>query len=116
ALGWPERVPGAAAPVDWSQAQTWTFEPLDADAFPAVTLAREAGRAGGTVPAVYNAANEECVAAFLAGRIPFLRIVDTVAQVVSEHDGGSAAVTDVAEILAADRWARARAGELTGTA
>jgi 1-deoxy-D-xylulose-5-phosphate reductoisomerase len=116
ALGWPERVPGAAAPVDWSQAHTWTFEPLDADAFPAVTLAREAGRAGGTVPAVYNAANEQSVAAFMAGRIPFTGIVDTVAQVVSEHDGGSATVTEMAEILAADHWARTRAGELTGTA
>ena len=115
-LGWPDRVAGAAAPVDWSQAHTWTFEPLDADAFPAVTLAREAGRAGGTVPAVYNASNEECVAAFMAGRIPFTGIVDTVAQVVSEHDGGSATVTEVAEILAADHWARTRAGELTGTA
>jgi 1-deoxy-D-xylulose-5-phosphate reductoisomerase len=115
-LGWPERVPGAAAPVDWTQAHTWTFEPLDADAFPAVTLAREAGRAGGTVPAVYNAANEQSVAAFMAGRIPFTGIVDTVAQVVSEHDGGSATVTEVAEILAADHWARTRAGELTGTA
>jgi 1-deoxy-D-xylulose-5-phosphate reductoisomerase len=116
ALGWPERVAGAAAPVDWSQAHTWTFEPLDADAFPAVTLAREAGLAGGTVPAVYNASNEECVAAFMAGRIPFTGIVDTVAQVVSEHDGGSATVTEVAEILAADHWARTRAGELTRTA
>jgi 1-deoxy-D-xylulose-5-phosphate reductoisomerase len=116
AMGWPDRVPGAAAPVDWAQAQTWTFEPLDIQAFPAVTLAYAAGRAGGTVPAVYNAANEECVAAFLAGRIPFTGIVDTVAQVVSEHDGGSATVTEVAEILAADHWARARAGELTGTA
>ncbi|HEY3976327.1 MAG TPA: 1-deoxy-D-xylulose-5-phosphate reductoisomerase [Streptosporangiaceae bacterium] len=115
-LGWPERVPGAAAPVDWSQAHTWTFEPLDAAAFPAVALAREAGQAGGTVPAVYNAANEQSVAAFMAGRIPFTGIVDTVAQVVSEHDGGSATVTEVAEILAADHWARTRAGELTGTA
>ena len=89
ALGWPERVAGAAAPVDWSMAHTWTFEPLDEAAFPAVALARAAGRAGGTVPAAYNAANEECVAAFLAGRIPFTGIVDTVAQVVSEHDGAA---------------------------
>jgi 1-deoxy-D-xylulose-5-phosphate reductoisomerase len=116
ALGWPDRVPGAAAPVDWTQAQTWTFEPLDGDAFPAVGLARAAGQAGGTVPAVYNASNEVCVAAFLAGRIPFTGIVDTVAQVVSEHDGGSAIVTEVGEILAADHWARVRAAELTGTA
>jgi 1-deoxy-D-xylulose 5-phosphate reductoisomerase len=116
ALGWPGRVPDAAPPVDWSVAHTWTFEPLDEAAFPAVTLARAAGSAGGTAPAVYNAANEECVDAFLAGRIPFTGIVDTVAQVVSEHDGtGSGAVT-VEGILAADRWARNRARELTGTA
>jgi 1-deoxy-D-xylulose 5-phosphate reductoisomerase len=116
ALGWPGRVPDAAAPVDWSVAHTWTFEPLDEDAFPAVALARAAGSAGGTVPAVYNAANEECVDAFLGGRIPFTGIVDTVSQVVSEHDGAGAAVTAVDEILAADHWARVRARELTGTA
>jgi 1-deoxy-D-xylulose-5-phosphate reductoisomerase len=114
ALGWPDRVAGAAAPVDWSVANTWTFEPLDEVAFPAVALAREAGSAGGTVPAVYNAANEACVDAFLAGRIPFTGIVDTVAQVVSEHDGASAELTTVDQILAADHWARVRAGELTG--
>jgi 1-deoxy-D-xylulose-5-phosphate reductoisomerase len=116
ALGWPDRVAGAAAPVDWSVAQTWTFEPLDEAAFPAVALARAAGTAGGTVPAVYNAANEECVNAFLTGRIPFTGIVDTVAQVVSDHAGSGAAVSAVEEILAADRWARIRARELTGTA
>jgi 1-deoxy-D-xylulose-5-phosphate reductoisomerase len=116
ALGWPERVAGAAPPMDWSVPHTWTFEPLDEQAFPAVALAREAGTAGGTVPAVYNAANEECVDAFLKGRIPFTGIVDTVAQVVSEHDGAGAAVTAVDEILVADNWARVRARELTGTA
>ena len=68
ALGWPDRVPGAAPPVDWSTAHTWTFEPLDEQAFPAVRIAREAGSAGGTAPATYNAANEVCVDAFLAGR------------------------------------------------
>src|SRR5712692_10624295 len=62
ALGWPDRVPAAAAPVDWTTAHTWTFEPLDEEAFPAVPLARQVGAAGGTVPAVYNAANEVCVA------------------------------------------------------
>jgi 1-deoxy-D-xylulose-5-phosphate reductoisomerase len=116
ALGWPERVPGAAAPVDWSVAHTWTFEPLDEVAFPAVALARAAGRAGGTVPAAYNAANEECVAAFLAGRIPFTGIVDTVAQVVSEHDGAGSGELTVEQILAADQWARSRARELAGPA
>ncbi len=66
ALAWPERVADAASPVDWTAAHTWTFEPLDNEAFPAVPLARAAARQAGTTPAVYNAANEECVAAFTA--------------------------------------------------
>ncbi|MFC4059278.1 1-deoxy-D-xylulose-5-phosphate reductoisomerase [Planomonospora corallina] len=113
ALGWPERVPGAASPVDWTRAHTWTFEPLDDEAFPSVALARHVGAAGGTAPAVYNAANEVCVEAFLAGRLPFLGIVDTVAAVVGEHAPGEAG--SVEEVLAADAWARARARELTAT-
>ncbi len=113
ALGWPDRVPGAARPVDWTAAHSWTFEPLDTDAFPAVALARQAGIAGGTAPAAYNAANEVCVAAFLAGRLPFAGITDTVSQVVSEHsDTGRESVT-LDDVLATDRWARDRAGELT---
>ncbi len=85
-MAWPHRVADAAPGLDWTTAATWTFEPLDDAAFPAVALAREAARLGGTAPAVYNAANEACVADFLAGRISFPRIVDTVARVVSEHD------------------------------
>jgi 1-deoxy-D-xylulose-5-phosphate reductoisomerase len=114
ALGWPERVAGAASPVDWTRQQAWTFEPLDEEAFPAVTLARAAGQAGGTAPAAYNAANEECVAAFLAGRIPFTGIVATVAQVVSEHDDSGREIAGLGDVLAADRWARERARQLTG--
>jgi len=114
-LAWPDRVPEAAPGLDWSAGAAWTFEPLDDAAFPAVALAREAAAAGGTAPAVYNAANEECVAGFLAGRISFTRIVDTVAQIVSEHDGARAAVTSVADVLAVDAWARRRARELNSS-
>jgi 1-deoxy-D-xylulose-5-phosphate reductoisomerase len=114
ALGWPDRVPDAAPAVDWTTAQSWTFEPLDEEAFPAVPLARQAGAAGGTVPAVYNAANEVCVAAFLAGQIPFAGIVDTIAQVVSEHHHSAGNAVELADVLAADGWARDRARELTG--
>ncbi|WP_433253670.1 1-deoxy-D-xylulose-5-phosphate reductoisomerase [Streptosporangium sp. CA-135522] len=114
ALGWPERVAGAAPTVDWTRAHTWTFEPLDDEAFPSVALARHVGSAGGTAPAVYNAANEVCVEAFLAGRLPFLGIVDTVAAVVAEHTVTEA--ESVAEVLEADAWARIRARELTTTA
>ncbi|MDP9845918.1 1-deoxy-D-xylulose-5-phosphate reductoisomerase [Streptosporangium lutulentum] len=114
ALGWPDRVADAAPSVDWTRAHTWTFEPLDDEAFPSVALARHVGSAGGTAPAVYNAANEVCVEAFLAGRLPFLAIVDTVAAVVSEHTVTEAG--SVAEVLDADAWARVRARELTTTA
>ncbi|WP_179757051.1 1-deoxy-D-xylulose-5-phosphate reductoisomerase [Kineococcus aurantiacus] len=110
-MAWPARVPGAAAAVDWTRAAQWTFEPVDAQAFPALDLAREAGRRGSTVPAVLNAANEEAVAAFHAGRLPFLGIVDTVARVVGEHEPGGDP-RDVEDVLAAEEWARARANEL----
>ena len=116
ALGWPARVPGAAAAVDWTSAHTWTFEPLDEEAFPAVPLARQVGMAGGTSPAVYNAANEECVAAFLADALSFTGIVDTVMRVISEHDGSGLGKVGLEDVLEADRWARARARELTGAA
>jgi 1-deoxy-D-xylulose-5-phosphate reductoisomerase len=114
ALAWPARVPDAASPIDWSKAHTWTFEPLDESAFPAVALARAAGAAGGTAPAVYNAANEVCVEAFLAGGLQFTRIIDTVARVLSEHDGSSRELVTLEDVLAADSWARDRARELTG--
>ena len=113
-LAWPDRVPGAGPAIDWTRASSWTFQPLDTEAFPAVGLAREAGRTGGTAPAVYNAANEVCVEAFRAGRISFLRIVDTVAQVVSEHESTARDAVTLEDVLAADRWARVRAQELTG--
>ncbi|MFC4115990.1 1-deoxy-D-xylulose-5-phosphate reductoisomerase [Nonomuraea zeae] len=111
ALGHPRRIPGAARPIDWTKAHAWTFEPLDDRAFPSVALARHVGSAGGTAPAVYNAANEACVEAFMRGELPFLAIVDTVAKVVAEHEVTPAGSVD--EVLAADAWARARAAELT---
>jgi 1-deoxy-D-xylulose-5-phosphate reductoisomerase len=118
ALGWPDRVPGAAAPVDWTRAHTWEFEPLDTDAFPSVPLARHVGTLGGTAPAVFNAANEECVDAFLTGRLPFTGIVDTVARVVEEQCGGAGSGTPptVADVLEAEAAARRRARQLAGTA
>ncbi|NHC13564.1 1-deoxy-D-xylulose-5-phosphate reductoisomerase [Motilibacter deserti] len=120
ALGWPDRVEGAAAGCDWTAARSWEFLPLDEEAFPAVALAKAAGTAGGTAPAVLNAANEECVAAFLAGRLPFAGIVDTVAAVLSEHRQGEHeplgnALTE-ADVVSAESWARARARELLGAA
>jgi 1-deoxy-D-xylulose-5-phosphate reductoisomerase len=106
-LGWPDRVPGVGAPLDWTRAHTWTFEPLDDEAFPAVALAKRVGTAGGTYPAVFNAANEQAVAAFHAGAIGYLDIVDTVERVVDEHEpAGELTLESLAE---AERWARATA-------
>ncbi len=106
-MAWPDRVPGTAPAVDWASPQAWEFFPLDDEAFPAVRLARAAGERGGTAPAVYNAANEECVAAFRDGRLPFLGIVDMIDTVLTRHDVGSSA-TDLTldDVLAADAWAR----------
>jgi 1-deoxy-D-xylulose-5-phosphate reductoisomerase len=121
-MAWPDRVPDAAPGLDWSQAASWEFLPLDTDAFPAVDLARRAGAMGGAAPAVFNAANEAAVASFLAGRSSFLAIVDTVEQVLAEHLAArepgtqhAAASLTVDHVLGADAWARRRAGELIGT-
>ncbi len=108
-LGWPDRVPRAAAACDWTRAAAWTFEPLDVAAFPAVDLAKDAAKQGSTFPAVFNAANEEAVTAFHAGRIRFTDIVDTVAAVLSEHSGSSGLTVET--VLDAESWARARANE-----
>ncbi len=115
ALTWPDRLPDAAAPCDWSRSATWTFEPLDDDTFPAVRLARRAGKASGTAPAVYNAANEACVDAFSEGRIAFTDIVATIEACLEEHLAhGHVSETDmdVDAVLAADAWGRRRAAEL----
>lgn len=118
ALGmtWPRRLGEVAAACDWTTATSWQFEPLDDVRFPAVALAKRAGAAGGTAPAVFNAANEECVAAFLAGNIAFPEIVRTVSAAVDAHVGGPAFVsgTDLtlADVHTAEAWARAEATRL----
>ncbi len=108
-LSWPERLEDVDVPCDWTAAQAWEFHPLDDDAFPAVRLARQVGEAGGTYPAVYNAANEVCVDAFHEGLIGFTDIVDTVERVVEEHNGSEVDASSVDSVLAADRWARGAA-------
>jgi 1-deoxy-D-xylulose-5-phosphate reductoisomerase len=112
ALAWPDRLPHEGYGMDWSTASTWEFQPLDDAAFPAVQLCREAGRRGGTAPAALNAANEECVAAFLDGRLPFPGIVETVARVVAEHTFRERPT--LAEVLETEEQARAAARRLVG--
>jgi 1-deoxy-D-xylulose-5-phosphate reductoisomerase len=111
-LDWPHRVPDAAPAVDWTKAEKWEFLPLDDEAFPAVALARAAGEAGGTAPAVYNAANEVAVDAFRNGRLGFTGIVDVVADAVHSHDVRSGEALTVDDVVAADAWARDRAAQL----
>src|SRR3954471_23243353 len=84
-LGWPDRVPDVGTPLDWTTAHTWTFEPLDTEAFPAVALAKRVGLAAGTYPGVFNAANEQAAAACHAGAIGYLDILTTVERVVDAH-------------------------------
>ena len=116
ALGWPRRVPGAAAFCDFSKASTWEFEPLDSQVFPAVELARHAGQTGGCMTAVYNAANEEAAEAFLAGRIGFPAIVGTIADVLHSADQWAAPPATVDDVLEAQRWAREKAQRAVATA
>ncbi len=108
-LDWPHRVEGVGAPLDWTSASTWTFEPLDDDAFPAVRLAKRVGEAGATYPAVFNAANEQAVHAFHDGRIGYLDILDTVERVVERHDAHPMTLDGVLE---AELWARREADAL----
>jgi 1-deoxy-D-xylulose-5-phosphate reductoisomerase len=111
ALDAPHRIAGVGVPIDWTTARSWTFEPLDEEAFPAVALAKVVGAAGGTRPAVFNAANEQAVHAFHAGRIAFLDIVpmiEAVLAIVPEATG----TPDLGAVLDADRQARAAAGVL----
>ncbi|HEX8626799.1 MAG TPA: 1-deoxy-D-xylulose-5-phosphate reductoisomerase [Catenuloplanes sp.] len=114
ALGWPDRVADAAPAVDWTEAHNWELRPLDHEAFPAVQLAKEAGAAGRCRPAIYNAANEECVAAFVAGRLPFLGIVDTLQRVLGSAPDMAEPGT-VEDVLAAEAWARAAAQRIITT-
>lgn len=115
ALTWPDRLPGAAVPCDWTRPATWTFEPLDDATFPAVELARRAGKAAGTAPAVYNAANEVLVDAFCDHRIGFLGITDLISRCLAEHlETGHVpdAELTLEAVLSADAAARERAREL----
>lgn len=115
ALGmtWPQRprlVGKLTKPTDFTKVSSWDFEPVDNHTFPALQLARHAVSASDTHPAVFNAANEQAVDAFLKGALNWVDIVDIDIAVVNEHEGVSAPSLD--DVLAVDRWARARADEL----
>jgi 1-deoxy-D-xylulose-5-phosphate reductoisomerase len=112
ALSWPERTAGAITPIDWSTAHTWNFAPIDHARFPAIDLARRCGEIGGAMPAIFNAANEEAVAAFLKGEIKFTEIIEIV-DAVLQHLASTAPTTlrDIADVSAIEDDARASANK-----
>jgi 1-deoxy-D-xylulose-5-phosphate reductoisomerase len=109
ALGAPQRLPEAFGAIDWTKVGTLTFEPPDRDTFRALDLAYAAGRTGGTAPAVLSGANEVAVEAFLAGRIAWSAIAETVAEVL---EAGTGNAEEIADVLDADRVARGRAAAI----
>jgi len=110
ALFWPERVEQDSGSLDWTRARQLTFEPPDNNRFPMLKLAYEAAEAGGTAPAVYNAANEVAVAAFLEQTVKFTEIVDIVRKTVDTVK--TVVHPQLEDILEADRQARMVAGAI----
>ena len=112
ALSWPDRTVGAIPPINWSTAHTWGFAPIDNAKFPAIDLARRCGEIGGAMPAIFNAANEEAVAAFLKGQIKFTEIIEIV-DAVLQHLAAEAPATlsDIADVSAIEEDARASANQ-----
>ncbi len=110
-LSWPERLDNITAPNVWDSPVAWHFEPLDHETFPAVRLAREAVASSPLHPAVLNAVNEECVAAFLSGELPYLAITDVVESVLGEFTA-PAGTLDLETVLGTEKWARTRAHEV----
>ncbi|MBU3716166.1 MAG: 1-deoxy-D-xylulose-5-phosphate reductoisomerase [Candidatus Nanopelagicaceae bacterium] len=113
ALSYPERVSGAMPSLNWNKAQSWEFEPIDEERFPAVALARRCGALGGSFTAIFNAANEVVVDAFLNERIPFTAIVDTIERTVAKlNSGAPEKLRDLADVTAIENDARRVATEL----
>lgn len=112
AISYPDRIPHAMPALDWSQTHSWSFEPIDNERFPAVDLARRCGALGGAVTAIYNAANEVAVAAFMQEQINFTAIVDTIEKTVNKLGGStSAVVRDLNDVSLIEQDARRVAQE-----
>ena len=116
ALAWPHRLDPVSMACDFGSPAGWTFEPVDRRAFPALDVAIAAGRAGGTVPAAFNAANEEAVDAFRTGHLSFTGISDLLSRILDEADHARDNPRDVQDVWATEHWARSRAREIIGKA
>jgi 1-deoxy-D-xylulose-5-phosphate reductoisomerase len=115
AISYPERVARATPPIDWKTAQMWTFQPLDNDRFPAVELAKRCGALGGSVAAIYNAANEIAVDAFMKNLIPFTAIVDIIEKTVTKLGGeAKSVIRDLTDVSAIENDAHRVAREALG--
>ncbi|MFM8671780.1 MAG: 1-deoxy-D-xylulose-5-phosphate reductoisomerase [Candidatus Nanopelagicus sp.] len=113
ALSYPDRINKATAAIDWSKSQNWQFMPIDNERYPAVELAKRCGQLGSGLPAVYNAANEVVVAAFLAGQIKFTAIIDIVESVVQSFGSNTpTTIRDISDVSGIEQGARSKASEL----
>lgn len=116
-LNWPNRIAKSSLACNWTAPTSWNFEPLDEVTFPAVSLAKRAGELAGTAPAVLNGANEVAVAAFLAGNMSFIKIVNFVSQILDTHIKTNFVSDEdltIAEVLKAADWAQRYSQELLG--
>ena len=113
ALSYPDRISKATAAIDWSKSHIWQFLPIDNEKYPAIELAKRCGQLGSGLPAVYNAANEVAVAAFLAGQIKFTAIIDIVEAVVQSFGSNTpTTIRDISDVSGVEQSARSKAGEL----
>ena len=113
ALSYPDRISKATAAIDWSKSHSWQFLPIDNEKYPAIELAKRCGQLGSGLPAVYNAANEVAVAAFLAGQIKFTAIIDIVEAVVQSFGSNTpTTIRDISDVSGVEQSARSKAGEL----
>jgi 1-deoxy-D-xylulose-5-phosphate reductoisomerase len=107
AINFPHRTKDATTPIDWSKSSTWTFTPIDDKRFPAVALARHCGAAGGSLPAIFNAANEVVVEAFISGKVKFTEIIPTVEAIVARYEKGAIpTLRDISDVSAIEEDAR----------
>lgn len=116
AINWPARLPAATKAMDWSKQHTLEFEPIDNERFPVIELARRCGELGGGLPAIFNAANEVAVAAFLAGQISFTSIIESVDLTVQKLGAAVNPIRDLTDVSAIENDARKVAAEIIGRA